>query len=100
MLKKSFMKLAAVANVIKLKCNLHSYWHMSLGCDRGYAARRVNYAEKSFRILAPVANFIKLFWCNLCHYRSVSLSFDRGYAARSVNYAKKVLGNWHQWPIL
>ncbi len=64
---------------------------MSLGCDRGYAARKVNYAEKSFKKLAPVANFMKLFWCILHCYRPMSISFDRGYAARSVNYTKKVL---------
>ncbi len=62
---------------------------MSLCFDLGYATRGINYAEKSFMKLTPMANFIELFCCNLPCYCHIALSFDSGYATKGIKYAEK-----------
>ncbi len=47
MLKKTFMKMAADANFIRLfGHNLQRYRHIDIGFDLGYTARGINYAKK------------------------------------------------------
>jgi hypothetical protein len=59
------MTLTPVANFLKLfQRNLHCYWCITQSFDTVYAARGVNYIEKSFMTLAPVTSFLKLFQCN------------------------------------
>ncbi len=49
----------------------------------------MNYFEKRFMILTPVANSQNFFWRSLCFYQHIALSFDYGYAARIINYIEK-----------
>ncbi len=52
------------ANFIKLffQRNLRSYQHIAFSFDSGYAASRVNYAEKMFYEIGRRINVIKLFF--------------------------------------
>ncbi len=55
------MKLTPVANFTKpFWHNLRCYRHIAVSYDSGYTAKSINYADKSFIKLTPVANNIKL----------------------------------------
>ncbi len=65
------MKLTLVANFIKLFWNnLCCYPHIALSFNSGYAARSINYAEKSVMVLAPGACTIKLFTAVIYSFRN------------------------------
>jgi hypothetical protein len=48
--------------------SLRHYWRFAWGCDSGYTSRGVNYAEKRFMKLTPVADVIKLFTDISCDF--------------------------------
>jgi hypothetical protein len=61
MLKKVFITWATVANFIELFWhNLHPFWHIVLSFDSDFAARGVNYAQKTFMKLTPGKKQVKL----------------------------------------
>jgi hypothetical protein len=54
-----------------------------------YAASGINYGQKSFIILAPVANVIKLFCHNYIAISITSVKILVKYAASGINYSQK-----------